>query len=342
MLPTKNKLFLTYYVLKQYSNKENPMNATEVAKKVQEVFELEKAPNRRTIYDHFEDLELISEVYEQIISFRLVRMPNREVYIESTISSGEVHLLSDAVATSRFIDLEQSRSLIQKLGIIVGQNLKNFFEPRLHFKATDKKEYNEQLFQNIDVLTEAIKKGKKVTLQYLKYDVNKQLVPSRPDENNGYKKIRPYYLIWQINKYYLMYYYDDSTSPRFMRVDKMRDVTMIDEAVGELKDIPNLSDYTRNQAYMFGGMPEYIRFRCKMYSIGQVIDFFGEDVTIKPIDEEYFQVEVYTSCESIKFWLMQYISSIDQIEPLKLAVEIEEMLEDGLRRNRVKQKETFL
>lgn len=317
------------------------MNATEVGKKIQEVFGLEKAPNRRTIYDHFEDLQLISETCEELVSFRLMRTSTREVYLESTISSGEAHLLSDAVATSRFIDLEQSRNLIQKLGVIVGQNLQNFFEPRLHFKATEKKAYNEQLFQNIDVLTEAIKKGKKVTLQYLKYDVNKQLVPSRPNENNGYKKVRPYYLIWQINKYYLMYYYDDSTSPRFMRVDKMRDVIMIDEAVGELKNIPNLSDYTRNQAYMFGGMPQHIRFRCKMESIGQVIDFFGEDVTIKPMDEHYFHVEVYTSLNSIKYWIMQYISSIDRIEPMELALEIEKMLEDGLNRNRVSKKETF-
>ena len=32
---------------------------------------------------------------------------------------------------------------------------------------------------------------------------------------------------------------------------------------------------------------------------------------------------------------MQYISSIDQIQPKKLAIEIQEMLEEALERNRV-------
>lgn len=333
-MQTKNKAFFTYFILKKFSNKNNPMNATEIADKAAEYFELEKTPDRRTIYTHIADLEMISDYFQDEVGIKLVRVSSKAVYLESTISVGEAHLLCDAIATSRFIDREQSRELIDKFGVIVGKNLGNFFEPRIQFKNTDHKEYNQKLFENIDLLTKAIHEGKKVTLQYLKYDVNKNLVPSRP-EKDGYKKVRPYYLIWQINKYYLMYYYDDSTAPRFMRVDKIRDVQLIDEKVEPLKNIANLSDYTRNQVYMFGGMPDFIRFRCKMRSVGQVIDFFGEDVVIKPIDEDYFHVEIHTSPDSIKFWLMQYISSIDQIQPKKLAIEIQEMLEEALERNRV-------
>lgn len=311
------------------------MNATDVSEKITEVFELEKNLDRRTIYSHFADLELISDFFASEISMRFKRQGKTLVYMESTIGRSEAHLLSDAIATSRFIERDQSRELIDKLGILVGENLGSFFEPRLQFKNTDNKEYNKKLFDNIEVLTEAIRTGSKVTLQYLKYDVNKNLVPSRP-EANGYKKVRPYYLIWQINKYYLMYYYDDSTSPRFMRVDKMRDVKMIKEKVEPLKNIANLSDYTRNQVYMFGGMPTNIRFRCKMWNVGQVIDFFGEDVKITKIDEDYFWVDLYTSPGSIKYWLLQYITTIDCIEPRSLAIEIQEMLEEALSRNRVK------
>lgn len=311
------------------------MNAIEVADKITEVFELEKTLDRRTIYSHFADLETISEFFSKEITMRFKRQGKNLVYMESTLTKSEAHLLSDAIATSRFIERDKSKELIDKLGILVGENLGSFFEPRLQFKNTDNKEYNEKLFENIEMLTEAIRTGHKVKLQYLKYDVDKNLVPSRP-ENDGYKKVRPYYLIWQINKYYLMYYYDDSTEPRFMRVDKMRDVKIIKEKVEPLKNIANLSDYTRNQVYMFGGMPTNIRFRCKMWNVGQVIDFFGEDVKITKIDEEYFWVNLYTSTSSIKYWLLQYITAIDCIEPKSLAIEIQDMLEEALERNRVK------
>lgn len=337
-MQTKNSFFYTYFILKKFSSKQHPMNASEIADKTFEYFQLDKKPDRRTIYAHMNDLEIISEFYQEDLAITFVRNSNKTVYLESTITIGEAHLLCDAIATSRFIDREQSRELIDKFGVIVGKNLGSFFEPRIQFKNTDRKEYNKKLFENIDLLTKAIHEGKKVTLQYLKYDVNKNLVPSRP-EKDGYKKVRPYYLIWQINKYYLMYYYDDSTAPRFMRVDKIRDVQLIEEKVEPLKNIANLSDYTRNQVYMFGGMPEFIQFRCKMYSVGQVIDFFGEDVTIKPIDDECFHVEIYTSPDSIKFWLMQYITSIDQIKPKKLAIEIQGMLEEALERNRIEVEE---
>lgn len=310
------------------------MNANDVAEKIAEVFDLPKKLDRRTIYSHFADLEQISDYFGDEITMQFVRISKSSVYIESKISRSEAHLLSDAVATSRFIDRNQSRELIDKLGVLVGQNLGSFFEPRLQFKNSDNKEYNQKLFDNIEVLTEAIHKGKKVTLQYLKYNADKNLIPSR-SENKGYKKIRPYYLIWQINKYYLMYYYDDSTSPRFMRVDKIRDVKITKEKVEPLKNISNLSDYTRNQVYMFGGMPTNIRFRCKMSGIGQVIDFFGEDVQITKIDDDYLWVDLYTSIDSIKYWILQYITSIDQIKPKPLALEIEKMLKNALERNAV-------
>lgn len=310
------------------------MNAIQVANKIQEVFQQEKILDRRTIYAHFTDLEDISRIFEQDLMIRFERNLNKTVYMESIFSNGEAHLLCDAIATSRFIDKEKSVELISKFGMLIGEKLKSHYAPRLEFKNAEKKEYNDMLFENIGVLTEAIRLEKKVTLQYLKFNVDKNLIPMRA-ENNGYKKIRPYYLIWQINQYYLMYYYDDSTSPRFMRVDKMKDVKIINEKVERLQNISNLSDYTRNQVYMFGGMPTNIQFRCKMGIIGQVIDFFGEDAMIKALGEDYFQVELRTSTQSIKYWLLQYITSIDKIRPRELAVEMQELLEEGLRRNRV-------
>ena len=71
-----------------------------------------------------------------------------------------------------------------------------------------------------------------------------------------------------------------------------------------------------------------------MRMLGQVIDFFGEDVEITPIDEKYFSVRVMTSKESIRYWVLQYITAIDEIEPEELRQTIIHDLEDALVRNR--------
>lgn len=340
--------FYTYIILRDYSSKENPMNAKEVARKmrlrffeqetreqlkdgaaIQKPYEL----NRQTIYKHFNLLDEITDKYSEYISFKFTRNDNGTVYIEPLFEKGEAYLLSDAVATSRFIDKTKSTELIQLLGNLANLNLLSLYKPRLEFKNNSDKAYNDEIFNNVTFLAEAIQKGVKVTLNYMKYDLNKKLVPIS-EKNAGFRKIRPYYLIWSLNKYYVMYLYDDSTEPRFMRVDKMKNIEMTNEKVGTLKSISNLSDYTRNQVFMFGGKPEWISFRCKMDIIGQVIDFFGEDVKLRQAGDEHFTVEIYTSKASIRYWLMQYSSSVDRIKPAELREDVIAMLEDALARNR--------
>ncbi len=75
-----------------------------------------------------------------------------------------------------------------------------------------------------------------------------------------------------------------------------------------------------------------------MRMLDQVIDFFGKDVVIKPINDQYFEVQIRTSIDSIKYWILQYITAIDEIRPEKLRNIILEYLEDGLIRNKEENK----
>lgn len=344
--------FYTYLILREFSSKENPLNAAAVSKILTDTY-LKNDPrertlkdgtvqveprvlNRQTIYAHFNLLEDICAQYGDEMSFQFFRTPEG-VYIEPIISKGEAHLLSDAIATSRFIDKDSSSEMIEKLGVIANENLLGFFKPRLAFKNHLSKEYNDRIFDNVTNLSAAIQKSQKVKVRYMKYDIHKKLVPMWGDEEEGYRVICPYYLIWSLNKYYVLYTYEGKTTPRFLRVDKIDEMMPVEDKVPNLEGIGNLTDYTRNQVFMFGGEPEIISFRCKMGIIGQVIDFFGEDVKITPIDDDYFRVQLSTSKESIRYWLMQYISSVDQIQPKALAQDIHDMLVDALERNKIEQ-----
>lgn len=342
--------FYTYLILREFSSEAQPVNAAFVSKKLTATYladeprivthkdgtvtEEPRILNRQTIYAHFNLLEEMCTKYADQVSFQFFRTPDG-VYIEPIISKGEAHLLSDAIATSRFIDKDSSSDMIEKLGMLANENLLNFFQPRLAFKNHLSKEYNDRIFENVTNLSAAIQASRKVKVRYMKYDIHKKLVPMWGEGEEGYRVICPYYLIWSLNKYYVMYTYEGKTTPRFLRVDKIDDLIELDDRVPAMTSISNLADYTRNQVFMFGGEAELIKFRCKMGIIGQVIDFFGEDVTITPIDDDYFRVELRTSKESIRYWLMQYISSVDQIQPKALAEDIHGMLVDALERNKI-------
>ena len=322
----------TYLVLKKFSSEQNPLNAKQIADYMKTMFHLPKPLDRRTIYIHCNALEALASSFPNLVAFEFHKNVNGSVYIISDFEASEIRLLCDAIATSRFISKQQSQNLIQKLGQITGEDLTMHYQPRLEFKNSHKKTYNAALFTNIDILSEAIKLKRKVSLQYLKFDIQKKLVPMWID-NSGYKVIQPYYLIWAINRYYLMYCYEGSTTPRFLRVDKIRNATILNEMVEPLPKDIHLENYTRNQVFMFGGNQETIQFRCKIEIIGNVIDFFGEDVEIHPIDKDYFDVMLVTSIESIQYWILQYITAIDYIRPKKLSDTIVTMLQDALKRN---------
>jgi predicted DNA-binding transcriptional regulator YafY len=332
---------LIYFILKKYSNEKTLLNSERIKEYLAKDFDISKS--RKTIYSHLSVLKELSDHNEY--NFKLHsndigegdQTKSTGYYIETEqpdIEEGEIKLLCDAIATSRFISKKYSEDLINKLGKIVNKNkYSSHYEEILRFKGSSNKSYNLSLFLNIEDLSVAIKESKKITFQYLKFDVNKKLVP-KENKNNGYVTVSPYNLIWAINHYYLFCSFEDSDEKRFLRVDKINAIRILDKQRDPLPQHFDINEYSRTQGFMFGGERETISFRCEMRMVGQVIDFFGEDVYITPIDEKYFRVKVRTSIESIQYWVLQYITAIDQIEPKKLNDIIVGFLEDALRRNR--------
>ena len=328
-------VLLVYLILKKHSNSDRPLNAVQIASYIKEEFQLTAAPDRKTIYSHLKLLKQLSELH--LLEGEVVTLEDKGKaaghYFVPEFTKAEIKLLCDAVASSRFISNKYSKELIQKLGKSYGEDMSRKYDHILAFKYKNYKSYNASFFMNIEQLSEAIELKKKVSLQYLQYDLNKKLVP-KADQTEGFYIVSPYYLLWAINHYYLLCHNEDSGERRFLRVDKMTDVQVLyDEAALPLPVGFNIQDYSRNQAFMFGGQAEPIRFRCEMRILGQVVDFFGDDVELKLLDDNYFEARIHTSVDSIKYWILQYITAIDQIQPKRLQSIIQEYLEDALRRN---------
>ncbi len=244
-------LLSTYLVLKKFSNPNHVLNAAQIIGHLKSYFNLDKEPNRKTVYNHLSQLRELSDQNLLDCELEIVEKNNQisGQYIIPAFTEGEIKLLCDAIASSRFIGKTHSKDLINKLGTLYNQDLTDKYRDILNFKTTNSKSYKAQLYTSSEVLAEAISINKKVKFQYLKYNTQKELIPNRP-ENDGWKIVTPYKLIWAINHYYLFCRYENTVDNRFLRVDKIRNVEILELKGEPLPTTIDWNEYAKNQAFM--------------------------------------------------------------------------------------------
>lgn len=332
----RSTIFHIYTIFKKHSGPGTPLNTADIMSKMTLEWGVPKPPDRKTVYKHIEELQRLSE--NGLLDGELVPHPDKKKghYFIPSISKGEIKLLCDAIASSRFIPKTQSKELIEKLASPHGDEFISKFSYMLELKNPKEKAYNSGFFDSIEEVSKAIESKTKISFQYLQYDLNKKLVP-KYTEDGGYITVSPYYLIWTLDHYYLFCKLDKNGQERFLRMDKIVNVKQRpDERISppELQAEYDVRDYSRNQAFMFGGKMERIKLRCQMRMLQQAVDFFGEAADIRPLDDGHFELQVVTSVESVKYWVLQYITAIDDIRPPELRSIIVGFLEDALARNK--------
>ncbi len=69
--------------------------------------------------------------------------------------------------------------------------------------------------------------------------------------------------------------------------------------------------------------------RCRNHIIGDVLDRFGTDVSITPLDDGFFKVRLQTTAAGLKFWALQYLPYVEVLSPAWLRREIVESVENN-------------
>lgn len=109
----------------------------------------------------------------------------------------EVKLLIDAASSSRFIALNKSERLIQKLKTLVSSYQAEGMECHIHL-CEGAKPVNENIYYSMDTICKAMFKNHKVQFHYIEYMPAKH----RALKHGGYRYLfSPYDLIWSDNLY---------------------------------------------------------------------------------------------------------------------------------------------
>ena len=102
----------------------------------------------------------------------------------------------------------------------------------------------------------------------------------------------PYALTWDNQNYYLVAFDSDAGIIKHFRVDKMTNISMIDEPRDgqEAYKALDMAEYSKSIFGMFSGEPEPVRLRFSNQLVGAVLDRLGNEIMLIPEGDEHFIV----------------------------------------------------
>ena len=252
-------------------------------------------------------------------------------YLAREITDAELHLLIDGLLFSKYIPYSQCKALIGKLE---GLSSKHF---RSRHDLPENQPENKSLFLTIEILNEAIKKGKRVAFQFIYYGTDKkpQTVTNKDGTPHIYR-VSPYEIVVTNGRYYLICAHSKGTGLFNYRLDYIHEIALLEnENRRPIKEMANcrggrldLSAYMREHIYMYGGESRRVTFRADLRVnaniVGHIIDWFGKDVRFSEIAEDAITATVSVNEQAMLYWALQYGMAVEILKPIELREKVRE------------------
>ena len=275
-------LYLCRYLLHS-SDEAHPVT---VAQMIDYLARQDIAAERKSIYDDMESLRLFG------LDVQSVRVGSATGYFigERDFQLPELKLLVDSVQSSRFITEKKSMELIRKLEDLTSEHEARQLNHQVYVRGRIKT-MNESIYYNVDEIHAAIDGDRAITFKYYEWSVTKERVGRRGGKRYA---VSPWALMWDDENYYLIAYDPEAGHIKHYRVDKMGSISQTDEPRQGSEAFARLdmAAYSNSHFGMFSGDVQPVRLRFENALAGPVIDRFGADVSLIPLDDDHFSVTV--------------------------------------------------
>ena len=256
-----------------------------------------------------------------------------DFYLIRNFEDSEIRLLIDSLIFSKHIPVRKRRDLARKLG---DTQSKYFRSGISHVEpAPAGREYNEQLFFTVDILAEAIEKKCKVEFEYLEYHTDKRLYPRRASDGSPRKYlINPYQLAANEGRYYLICNYDKYDDVANYRVDRIRNVRLLEDEPAKpfsrLSDSNgdplDLSRYMQEHIYMFTGGNTTVTFSVRRSLVSEMIDDFGDKISFIGEDGDFVTARVTVNEMAMRRFALSYLGDVTVLAPKSLVDSIKQAI----------------
>lgn len=308
-------------ILKEDSDENNIVTIDVLLNKLKNRYKI--TVDRRTIYSN---INALIDLGYDISTFK----DNRNGYYLGTreFEPSEITLLCNAIHSSRYISSKYSKDLIDKLLNTQGKSFKGKYNDEVYLPNTNKKD-NKDFFLNIDILSEAIVTKKVISFNYVKYNFNKK--PVKQGEER--RIFSPHHLVYSNDKLYLIGYSVKYDKIIHYRVDRMIEI----EIEEDLKFVKERSkkdpyEYAKTKLYMYAGEDYEVTLRCKNVVLDDIIESFGQEITILKDGPDHFKAHVKSSKQGIIYFALQYLENIEVLSPKEIKNDIKKIINDAAKR----------
>lgn len=263
-------------------------------------------------------------------------------YIEDEMSPEELELLQSTVAINQYLSAEKTREIVSDLEHKKPFDCREqslytaFADPKLKNHATD-------IFASLSVIRDSIRKRKKLSVLYGRYDKMLKLAPT----SENLRTIDPYAVMSSNGYYYLIAgnpkYPDGLTN---FRIDRILQIRMLDEPRKPLPDqllpyfrdaaheVFQASEYRNDHPVMYSDETVRIHLSCSPAIINNLIDDFGWSIQSRDIKDpdhpDWIHVTAKASLMGAAIFCTHHCKDCKVIGPEKLKEKVIENLKAGL------------
>lgn len=279
----KLKMLYLQQILSQETDSEHGLTAQDIISRLEACG---VNADRRTLYKDLDELdryglEILSEQVGHNVLYHLNSRP---------FELPELKLLVDSVQSARFITEKKSRQLIKKLEALASRHEAQHLHRQVLISGRIKT-MNESIYYNVDILHDAINRGRQIRFQYYRWNVQKKMEFRR---DGAWYQVSPWCMMWVNENYYLVAFDAEDGKIKHYRVDKMVHLSVLDlprEGKEQFRQF-DATQYSRRLFGMYGGEVMRVSFEGKNEIVGVLFDRFGKDITVIPQKDDRFTASI--------------------------------------------------
>ena len=315
-------------VLKKYSDEEHKLSISELRNKINEEYGEDIDP--RTIRRNINLLKEkfgydISTYNENKIGYYISNDP------ETDFEPGEIRAIIDTFSYSTFIEPRMAEGIIKKC-----KNLQTVYEnekiENYRVYSPKGKTNNVEVIKNIEDISNSIINKNKIKFEYWKYrivgdKIEKQIV-STPI-------VSPYAIIYDKQQFYMLGIKAGNKELFHYRLDRIKKLEELNDKIKIKITEKDIEQYANTTVEVFSGNEEEIEAECDEYLLGEVIEKFGKNVEIEPLNKKTFRMKLKVNPLGFKLWTMRNLDLVTVTKPKSLVKEIKEIIEEANNRYKV-------
>lgn len=319
-MESSNRLLAIHILelLNEYSDSSHTMSQAELMEHLEDKYG--DVISRHTCSDYLKELRLEGYI-----------VGARGVYRKDLFTERELRTLIDGVMYGKHIPEKEAKILIDKLKTLSMNSMRSKVKNYTYLQDINRTK-NSNLYEILDIIDDAIEKNFK--LEIIQH--SKQIDGTIKDWTA--RIIDPYYVVSDQSRYYLLCNTNRDNKlllePR--RIDRFTSVKIINENRTPLIDVVghnfDLGKYMKEHIYMFSGDAGIAEIRINNKHIGSFEDWYGTDYKIISTGENNSVIRINTNYDALYYWLLQYGSIAEVLEPLSLKNKVKEGLREILNK----------